>query len=169
MLQIPLTVALAALSSFTAATPIDSTAQGSKHTFYLTSCAQRCTLGILCDTSSNAATTFSAIVYYANGASTSGSTLTSNPTSITTISTPAQAWDGTQRAAIIGRTAFSSNIDVGANVLLKGQIAGSAKLGAEEFVCFRDGETTISGSTDLGIQQWSCKADYWCPSISVSK
>lgn len=87
---------------------------------------------------------------------------------MTTVNDPAVPWEGTQRTVNLGRTGrFSSNIEDGADSIQNGEIAGTAKLGAEEFVCFRDGETTFKFSEDLGLSNYSCIAEYWCPSIQV--
>ncbi|KAF2727058.1 hypothetical protein EJ04DRAFT_596205 [Polyplosphaeria fusca] len=169
-----LSIALLALVGSTAAAPVDAIAQGSKHTVYLMTCTRSglldCPLLILCDKNSTAApnsaaaSRFTAVAYFANGPP---SGIRSSPTSLTTVSQGIQPWEGTQRVATINREGFSSNIDAGAGALPKGQIAGNAKLGNEDFVCFTDGSLRISGEEDLGLTTWSCTASYYCPSVAV--
>lgn len=87
---------------------------------------------------------------------------------MTTVAEGAAKWEGTPRAATLGRYgAFSSSIDATAGTIANGQIAGSAKLAEEDFACFKDAETTFKFSEDLGLSGYTCKADYWCPSIQV--
>ncbi|KAF2105860.1 hypothetical protein BDV96DRAFT_655237 [Lophiotrema nucula] len=141
--QSAISLALVALTGFAAAIPVDSVAMGSKHTVYLAT-----------------STRFSAVAYYANGPVSSSQ----GPTAITT--STVHAWEGT-KSARIGTAAFSSTINAGADALPEGQIAGSAKLGTEDLVCFSDGATTFGGEEDLGLTTWTCTADYWCPSIAA--
>jgi hypothetical protein len=143
--------------------PAAAIAMGSKHNLYLTTCTSKCVLGILCSRQQRSHT---AVLYYANGPV--DSSRNTSPTQMTTVTDPAAPWEGTQRAARLGRTGdFTSNIDEGADSISSGQIAGGAKLATEDFVCFRDGETTFKFSEDLGLSSYSCTADYWCPSIQV--
>lgn len=102
---------------------------------------------------------YTAVAYYANGQS------NGNPTEIATVSDPAQSWEGTLRVANLRTSAFSSNINADAAGLEKSAMAGQAKLGTEDFVCFKDGETAFTARD--GLQQASCTANYWCASLSV--
>lgn len=132
----------------------------SKHNIYLASCTRpRNCLLIICDNPS----TFTAAAYYANGAATSN-----NPTELATITSPASPWEGVPRQGRFRTGVVSSTIDAGAKSLAKGEIAGAAKLGSEEFICFRDGESkfTWTGWDDLDLQRADCVADYWCASTS---
>lgn len=164
-----LSIALVGLATCAAAAPTDVSAKlGSKHNLYLVTCKKRsgwsdCPLIIICPRQQSE---YTAVAYYANGPVESNRN--TNPTQISTVSQPKQPWEGTQRAARLGRAGeFSSDIDAGAATLAKGQIAGTAKLGSEEFVCFSDGETSISVRDELGDVEYTCSADYWCPSIQV--
>lgn len=144
------TATLAAAAPLTAA---------SKHNLYLATCTRRpnCLL-IICDDPPP----FTAAAYYANGATTA-----TNPTELATIATPASPWEGTPRQGEFRTSPFSSTIDAGAGALAKGEIAGAATVGTEEFVCFRDGETTFTANDwDDLVGKASCVADYWCASTS---
>ncbi|KAF2449179.1 hypothetical protein P171DRAFT_327950, partial [Karstenula rhodostoma CBS 690.94] len=125
----------------------------SKHNIYLATCTRpRSCLLIICDNPDP----FTAAAYYASGAST-----TAKPSEVTTITDPASPWEGTPRQGKLTTGTVVSTIDVGAKGVKKGDIAGTAKIGAEEFVCFRDGESRF---TVAGWDEWSCVADYWCAS-----
>jgi hypothetical protein len=152
-------------------TPIDVIQMGSKHNLYLSTCTRRtgfgeCPLIIFCPTSDAAEVTYSAIAYFANGPlSTTG---TANPTEVAITGEPPQPWEGTARVAKLGsRSTVTASIDAGAATLESGQIAGSAKLDTEDFVCFKDGKTSFEVKDDLGIKQYSCTTDYWCPSTAA--
>jgi hypothetical protein len=168
LLQSVLSIALVLFSAGATAAPTNAAKLGSKHNLYLVTCKRRsefpdCPLIILCPRQQS---TYTAVAYYADGPV--ESSRNSNPTEITTVSQPAQPWEGTQRVAKLGRVGdFSSDIEAGAEDLEKGQIAGSAKLGSEEFVCFTDRETSVVVRDFLGDPEYSCSADYWCPSIQV--
>jgi hypothetical protein len=157
------------LSTTALSAPLDTIQMGSKHNLYLATCTRRssvpdCPLIILCARQQQ--TTYTAVAYYANGPIESNRN--TNPTQISTVSQPPQPWEGTPRSARVGRVGtFESNIDAGAATLEKSQIAGSAKLGDEEFVCFKDGATKFTVRDELDDPTASCQADYWCPSISV--
>jgi hypothetical protein len=162
-----LSLALIFLTTYATAAPTDAAKIGSKHNLYLATCTKRsgCPLIILCPRQRQ--TSYTAVAYYANGPIES-SGRNSNPTEIATVSESAAPWEGTQRTARLGRVGqFSSNIDAGAGALEEGQIAGSAKLGDEDFVCFTDGATSIVVRDFLGDPEYTCTADYWCPSIQV--
>lgn len=168
--QLGTSLTLSLLFCMATAVPIDSIQMGSKHTLYLATCTRRtspipdCPLIIICP--AQAVVTYTAVAYFAGGPI--ESSRNSNPTQIATVSEPVQPWEGTQRVAKLGRNSdFSSNINAGAEGLEKGQIAGEAKMDTEDFVCFRDGETSFAARNDIGIEQYSCTADYWCPSIQV--
>lgn len=169
LLQSVLSIALAVFSTCATAAPTEvSTKLGSKHNLYLVTCKRRsgwpdCPLIILC---SRQESEYTAVAYYANGPVESNRN--SNPTQISTVSEPAQPWEGGQRVAKLGRVGeFSSAIDADGAALEKGEIAGSAKLDDEDFVCFSDGETSIAVRDGLGDIEYTCSADYWCPSIQV--
>ncbi|KAF1953350.1 hypothetical protein CC80DRAFT_420389 [Byssothecium circinans] len=137
---------------------------GSKHNIYLSTCNRRatipdCPLIVLCDDKRAAAPakTFTAAAFFANTISQS-----KTPTEVAAVSEYVEPWEGTQRVARFKTAAFSSVINAGANTLVKGDVAGSARLGNEEFACFRDGETAFSAD-DIT----RCKADYWCASLDV--
>ncbi|KAF1840969.1 uncharacterized protein K460DRAFT_359509 [Cucurbitaria berberidis CBS 394.84] len=147
---------------------------GSKKNVYLATCTTRgpeCSIPILCSSLDNtspsdtaAAETFSAVIYY-NGPAKSRS----SPTDVGTVSSPSRPWEGaTRRASLDIAGAFEGKIDADAAALSKSQIAGSAKLGKEELVCFKDGEATFKfGEGLLALRSVNCRADYWCGSISV--
>jgi hypothetical protein len=87
---------------------------------------------------------------------------------MTTISSNPPNWEGASYSASLGRYGtFHSYIDANAASVAKGQIAGSARLDAEDFVCFKDGATSFKFSEDLGLSTYTCTAQYWCPSIQV--
>lgn len=103
-----------------------------------------------------------AAIYY-NGPSTSKS-----PSDIATVSDNKRSWEGKSRRIILGPGYFQSTINSGADDLPKSQIAGSAKLDDEDFICFRDGQTTFQFSEGLlGLKSTTCRAEYWCASIAV--
>jgi hypothetical protein len=109
------------------------------------------------------ADTASAVVYY-NGPAGSRT----SPSDIGVVSEPARKWEGASRRTTLNGERFTSSIAAGAESLPKSQIAGSAKLGNEDFVCFVDGTTTFSFREGLlGLRETNCKADYWCASTSV--
>lgn len=168
LLQSTLSLALAIFSTVAVSAPVEALQMGSKHNLYLVTCTKRaresdCPLIILCGTEQ---VSYTAVAYYANGPIEANRN--TDPTQISTVSQPVQPWEGTPRTAKINRVGdFSSNIDSAAAGIANGQIAGSAKLSEEEFVCFKDGETSFTVRNDLGIQQYSCSADYWCPSIQI--
>jgi hypothetical protein len=108
------------------------------------------------------ADTASAVVYY-NGPA--GST---SPGDIGVVSEPARDWEGQTRRVTLSAGRFTSNIAAGADSLPKSQIAGTAKLGDEDFVCFVDGTSTFKFREGLlGLRETNCKADYWCASTNV--
>ncbi|KAL1591673.1 hypothetical protein SLS60_011671 [Paraconiothyrium brasiliense] len=122
----------------------------SKHNIYLATCTRpRSCLLVICDNPSP----FTAAAYYSNGVSTS-----INPTELATITNPASPWEGTPRQGRFRTGTVTSTINAGAKALPKGEIAGEAKLGIEEFVCFRDGVTkfTATGWDDLELQTANC-------------
>jgi hypothetical protein len=171
-LSTTVTFALALFSGVAFSSPVSTVQQGSKHTLYLSTCTRRglgdsdgdCDLLILCPRQRSS--TYSAVAYYANGGIDSGSQRNKNPTQIATVET--SPWEGSTPKAKLGRAGeFSSYIDAGAKAFAKGEIAGSAKLGDEGFVCFKDGVTKITGRDELGDPEYSCVTDYWCPSIQV--
>lgn len=154
-----------------APTPGNASQMSSKHNLYLATCTRRSSLGdcpllIICPASDAAEITYSAIAYFANGpVSTTGAV---KPSEIATTSQPPQPWEGVARGAKLGRTStVIASIDASAATLLDGQIAGSAKLDTEDFVCFKDGKTVFEVKNELGIRQYSCTTDYWCPSIGA--
>lgn len=135
-------------------------ALASNHNIYLATCTRprRCLL-IICDDPEPV----TAAAYYASGAST-----TAKPSDITTITDPAAAWEGVSRQGRLSTGILTSAIDKNAKGIEKGQIAGTAKVGAEEYVCFKDGESrfTVAGWDDWSLQRVSCTADYWCASVN---
>lgn len=171
LLQSTLSLALISFCGVVTAvpTPLDAIQMGSKHNIYLATCTRRsglgeCPLLIFCP--EEAAVTYSAIAYFANGPI--ASTGLTTPSQIATVSEPPQPWEGAQRGAKLGRTSsVTASINAGANALEKGQIAGTAKMDAEDFVCFKDGTTFFEVRNELGGRQYSCTTEYWCPSIQV--
>jgi hypothetical protein len=153
------------------AAPLSSVQLGSKHTIYLSTCTSRsllpgCPLIILCPrgSSTSEAQTYTAAAYFSSPLSNSND----NPTDIVTISERGEPWEGAQRAAELSRKAFASNIDAGAAGLAMSQIAGTAVLGSEDFICFKDGTSKFSvdgGLLGIGGQSAECTADYFCASI----
>lgn len=134
-----------------AATPL-----ASKHNIYLATCKRDpdCLL-IIC----NAPPSTTAAAYYANGI-----TNANRPSEFATVADPASPWEGASRKGKFRTATLSSAIDAGAKALAKGQIAGSATLGKEEFVCFRDGQSKFTTEDDDSTV--NCVADYWCASTS---
>ncbi|KAF2011583.1 hypothetical protein BU24DRAFT_466275 [Aaosphaeria arxii CBS 175.79] len=130
---------------------------GSKHNLYL----------VTCTTSSDAdypLSRYTAVAYFANGPI----ELSQSLTQIGTVDRPAQPWEGTLKVAKLGKTsAFSSRIDADAAKAQKGSISGTAVLDNEDFVCFKDGQIAFSVTDDWSEQPYTCKTDYWCPSILV--
>ncbi|KAF2856251.1 hypothetical protein T440DRAFT_513332 [Plenodomus tracheiphilus IPT5] len=127
-------------------------AAASKKNVYLSTCVER---GIL------DSDTVLAAIYYNKAASSS-----SSPTDVGTLSSRTRTWEGATRRVTLSAGSLESKIDSGAKDLDKSQIAGTAKLGNEDLVCFVDGTTTFkfdSGLLDLGSTK--CTANYWCASI----
>jgi hypothetical protein len=91
-----------------------------------------------------------------------------SPADVGTVADPARKWEGGSRSVRLDAGLFTSSIADDADDLPKSSIAGSAKLGDESLVCFRDGSTTFQFSSGLlGLGSTTCKADYWCGSIEV--
>lgn len=152
---LPSLALICSLSPLAASTPL-----ASKHNLYLATCTppRECLL-IICDTPDP----FTAAAYYANGAS-----ATAKPTELATIADPASPWEGASRKGSFRNGVVTSTINVGAKALAKGELAGEAKLGTEEFVCFRDGQSKFTTTAGDGFDRKtvSCVADYWCASTS---
>jgi hypothetical protein len=109
------------------------------------------------------ADTASAAVYYDGPASSRTS-----PKDIGVVSEPARKWEGVSRRTTLDGGRFTSSIAAGAESLPKSQIAGTATLGTESFVCFVDGTSTFKFREGLlGLRETNCKADYWCASTNV--
>jgi hypothetical protein len=109
------------------------------------------------------ASSSSQALYY-NGQATSRN----SPSDVGTVAEPARAWDGASRRVRLSGKQFTSSIADGANAIAKSEIAGTAKFGDEDMICFRDGSTTFSFSSGLlGLSSTVCKADYWCASIVI--
>jgi hypothetical protein len=109
------------------------------------------------------ADTSSVVIYY-DGPATSRT----SPTDIGVVSEPAKKWEGASRRVSLSGGRFTSSIAANADDLNKSDIAGSATLGNEEFVCFVDGSSTFSFKEGLlGLRATNCKADYWCASTNV--
>ncbi|KAH7414304.1 hypothetical protein DE146DRAFT_31430 [Phaeosphaeria sp. MPI-PUGE-AT-0046c] len=150
------TTLLLSLAATALARPQDATiaAAGSKKNVYLTTCTSRSLL----DTD-----TASAVIYY-NGPATSRT----SPTDIGVVAEPASKWEGVTRRVTLSDGRFTSSIAAGADALPKSQIAGTAKLGNEDFVCFVDGSSTFKFREGLlGLRETNCKANYWCASTNV--
>jgi hypothetical protein len=141
------------------AIPVSSIQMGSRHNLYLTTC----TPIDPDDDNTSAASKYTAVAYFANGPIETNQALTD----IATVTDPAQRWEGTQRVALLGSGSFSSRIDASAARLEKGQIAGTAVMNDEDFVCFKDGTTSFVVTKGLTNKPYTCKTDYWCPSIAV--
>lgn len=115
------------------------------------------------ETNANSADTASAAVYYDGVASSRTS-----PKDIGVVSEPARKWEGVSRRTTLDGARFTSSIAAGADSLPKSQIAGTATLGTESFVCFVDGTSTFKFREGLlGLRETNCKADYWCASTNV--
>lgn len=150
-LLLPLTVAALSFPAQDAAA-LASAAAASKKNVYLSTCVERNILD---------SDTFLAALYFNKPASSS-----SRPNDIATLNGGARTWEGAARRASLKAGFLESKIDSGANTLDKSQIAGTAKLGSENLVCFVDGATTFrfeGGLLDLGSTK--CTANYWCASI----
>jgi hypothetical protein len=160
----------AAIMAFTSsglATPLSAIQMGSEHNLYLSTCTSQsalpipsCPIILLCPPGS-APAPFTAVAYF-------DSPSRDNPTEIATVSQTSVAWEGATRSARLRNGVFSSSIDVNGKTLAKSAIAGMAKVGTEEFICFRDGETEFSVREGLiGLRKTQCVADYWCASVTV--
>lgn len=146
---------ICSVSTLAASVPL-----ASKHNIYLATCTpRRSCLLIICDEPDP----FTAAAYYANGASAS-----TKPTELATIADPASPWEGASRKGSLRNEAVTSTINAGAKALAKGELAGEAKIGTEEFVCFRDGQSTFTttGGDGFDRRTVTCVADYWCASTS---
>ena len=171
IMHFPISLSLVAvlLATLALAAPLQlatldlKTAMGSKHNIYLTTCTPKCLLGIIC---SRQERSYTSVLYYANGPV---DTLpNASPTYMTTISSNPPRWEGASHSANLGSYGlFSSSIDASAKTIAKGEIAGTVKLEDEQFVCFKDEETSFRFSENLGLSSYTCTANYWCPSIQV--
>lgn len=148
------------------AAPLSAIQMGSKHNLYLSTCTSRsalpgCPLIIICPRAA-AAQSYTAAAYFAT-------TTSNSPTEMGIVSERAVPWEGTTRSSRLRSGTFSSSIDAGAKTLEKSAIAGSAKVGTEQFTCFRDGETKFDAISEglIGDERSACVADYWCASIDV--
>ncbi|USP74337.1 uncharacterized protein yc1106_01611 [Curvularia clavata] len=130
------------LASVASTTPLPLTARttilSSSRNIYLTTCTTR--------SLTSDATSSSAILY-------SGTPANTAPVAIGTVSSArAIQWAGfTRRVTLDGTGVFESRIDRGADAFPKSELSGGATLESssgskEEFVCFRDGETTFSAN-----------------------
>ncbi|KAF2185748.1 hypothetical protein K469DRAFT_687603 [Zopfia rhizophila CBS 207.26] len=174
---------LAALSQLVNSTPLERAveppAAASAHNIYLVTCETRCSRRRC---GPDRESTFTAVAYFRQPIGNN----TNNPTPnrSAAVSDPASPWEGVNWKVKVWRgKVFESTITAGANALAKGQIAGDTKLDDEDFVCFKDGETVVvlrdegrdgerDGDRDKGQDQERravCRADYWCPSVSVGK
>ncbi|KAF2741663.1 hypothetical protein M011DRAFT_331079 [Sporormia fimetaria CBS 119925] len=134
---LPQISAIALLWSASATALVGSIEQrsASNHTLYLATCVIEsnppgCPLGTICNSLNKEYYTI--VGFYPDGPLTYKF---KQPSASATISRPAQPWEGTKRTAVLeGTGEFESLIEAGALVLKKGDIAGSAKLGSEEFV-----------------------------------
>jgi hypothetical protein len=165
---------LAILPLLTFASPITNdaapiTAQGSKHTVYLTHCQPK-TCIIFCDPDDD----ITAVAYFAGGPIATDSTGVQKPTDLGRISGRTTAFEGTQRSVKLGKDGtFTSNINASAKTAAKGSIAGDGTLvsgsgtaaASEPFVCFKDGTSVFTVNYD--DQRYDCTTDYYCPSIDV--
>jgi hypothetical protein len=105
------------------------------------------------------------VIYY-EGAATSGA----SPADVTSVSEPAKQWDGAIRRATLDAGSFTSTIDNGADELPKSQLAGSATLADEQYICFVDGQSQFQFREGLlGLRTTTCRADFWCASLGVGK
>lgn len=160
------------------AAPAASAAAGSKKNVYLATCTTRgfdCGIPILCslfstspetasDSAIDAAAETSSVVIYYNGPATPRT----SPSDIGTVSSPARSWEGATRRTSLDVGDFEGKIARDAKGLEKSQIAGSATLGGEDFVCFKDGQSTFQFREGLlGFRSANCLADYWCGSIEI--
>ncbi|KAF2833057.1 hypothetical protein CC86DRAFT_461506 [Ophiobolus disseminans] len=153
-LSATLLISLAATALARPQDAVPAAAAGSKKNVYLATCTSR---GLL------DSDTLSAVIYY-NGPARTGL----SPTDVGTVSEPAKKWDGATRRTDLSAGRFTSKIAEGADTLTKSQLAGTATLGSEEFVCFVDGTSTFRFSGGLlGLGTTNCKADFWCASVEV--
>jgi hypothetical protein len=160
--------AVVAFTSSALATPLSAVQMGSKHNLYLSTCATRsalpgCPLIIICPKAEEtAALPYIAAAYFET-------TNKASPTEVAIVSLVQVPWEGFTRSARLRNGAFSSSIAIGGKTLAKSAIAGMAKVGREEFICFRDGETKFEAVSDgiIGEERSQCVADYWCASLDV--
>jgi hypothetical protein len=99
-------------------------------------------------------TSVSAVAFFKTPLTSSSLAADPKPDKAVTIS-PAQQWDSSKKSFTVwDNLAFTSSINTGSKTVSKGSIVGSATLGKEDFICFKDGETDIGIQVDAGSNDW---------------
>lgn len=148
------------LASVSTAAP----ALGSKNNVYLVRCEpEDCPIG-LCDPGEF---TITAATYFSTSAVPASGRAVARPDGIGKLSGYNPSFESaTSKNVQVGRAGrFTWSIATAAKTLKKGEIAGTATLGTEPFVCFRDAATKFAINDDL--ERYECTAEYWCGSTDV--
>jgi len=163
------TIALGVLPFLTAAIPVDtptaSVEAAKAHNIYLVTCVPRSRKNENDDDTPSTAQNFTAIAYFKKpiDPAETGSK-DPQPDRAALVSQPPEAWDGVKWKVKTWRDKiFTADIASGAATLAKGEIAGNAKLGDEDYVCFKDGVTAIRIRDD--DVRGKCVADYFCAGL----
>lgn len=84
------------------------------------------------------------------------------------VAQPPEPWEGVRwKIKVWNDKLFSASIAADAATGVKGALAGDAKLGNEDYVCFKDGETAIRIRED--DVRGNCIADYWCAGLEAGR
>jgi hypothetical protein len=165
------------LSSLVTAYPLDAslstTAAASGRNIYLVTCIPRTKNSDDKPPPTSPPIPFTAIAYCReplsrNNTSPEESTKAPKPDQSVIVANPALPWEGVRWSVKAWKDKiFTAEIAIGAETETKGSIAGSAKLDAADYVCFRDGETQVRYKDD--DLRGDCIADYWCAGLEAGK
>jgi hypothetical protein len=161
------TFALSALPLLTTAIPVDtpttSIEAAKAHNIYLVTCVPRTRKND--DETPAAATNFTAVAYFKRPIDPAETDSKGpQPNKAALVSQPPEAWEGAKwKVKVWKDKIFTADIASGAETLAKGGIAGSVRLGEEDYACFKDGETAIRIRDD--DVRGKCVADYFCAGL----
>ncbi|KAF2014845.1 hypothetical protein BU24DRAFT_482377 [Aaosphaeria arxii CBS 175.79] len=155
----------------------ESSSMASAHNIYLVTCNNRS------GSDSPGERAFSAIAYFRNpiSNSTKEDDRAPKPDRSAIVSDPYEPWEGVKwRLKVWRDKLFASDISADAAAKPKGTPTGTVKLEDEDYVCFRDGETSIrikKEEDESGIligtvgkvesARVTCVADHWCAGLNI--
>ncbi|KAL1592835.1 hypothetical protein SLS60_011251 [Paraconiothyrium brasiliense] len=138
------------------------------HNIYLTTCVPKPRNN---DDKPVPTANFTAIAYFRqplNITTVDPDTKAPKPDKAALVAQPPEPWEGVKwKVKVWNEKLFSASIVANAGSAAKGTLAGDAKLGDEEYVCFKDGETGIRVRDD--DVRGNCVADYWCAGLEAGK